>query len=297
MNYYDGYKKEYYSLIEEVSKNSGRNVLMIEKDLIQSLFLYKLSSKNGSLVFKGGTALSKAYKLIERFSEDIDLSIDHKPTQSEKRNIYNLINEIAFSLNLKLINKENVKSRYDYNKYVFEYDSLFSPKPLEIIIETSFYCLSYPIEKKEIDSIVGSFISKRNISFKFFNVKKFSMNVQTLERTFIDKIFAISDYYLLKESLRESRHLYDLYKIYPFISFDINFVELIKKVKEDNSHIKSNRVLTTTTNIQEILKDIIKSDFYKKDYNSLTKKLLYENVSYKTCIENCLSEVICLKIF
>jgi len=29
-----------------------------------------------SLVFKGGTSLSKAWKLIERFSEDVDLAID-----------------------------------------------------------------------------------------------------------------------------------------------------------------------------------------------------------------------------
>jgi predicted nucleotidyltransferase component of viral defense system len=28
------------------------------------------------LIFKGGTSLSKAYRLIERFSEDVDVSMD-----------------------------------------------------------------------------------------------------------------------------------------------------------------------------------------------------------------------------
>jgi predicted nucleotidyltransferase component of viral defense system len=31
-----------------------------------------------SLLFKGGTSLSKSWNLIERFSEDIDLAIDRK---------------------------------------------------------------------------------------------------------------------------------------------------------------------------------------------------------------------------
>src|ERR1035437_4526535 len=48
----------------------------IEKDYwvtftLKNLALSKLKSE---VVFKGGTSLSKAYKLIERFSEDIDLA-------------------------------------------------------------------------------------------------------------------------------------------------------------------------------------------------------------------------------
>lgn len=38
--------------------------------------LFALESAGRDLVFKGGTSLSKAYGLIRRFSEDIDLSID-----------------------------------------------------------------------------------------------------------------------------------------------------------------------------------------------------------------------------
>ncbi|MFC2704737.1 MAG: nucleotidyl transferase AbiEii/AbiGii toxin family protein [Olsenella profusa] len=34
------------------------------------------SEFRGSIIFKGGTSLSKAYHLIERFSEDVDLILD-----------------------------------------------------------------------------------------------------------------------------------------------------------------------------------------------------------------------------
>lgn len=49
-------------------------------------------------------------------------------------------------LNLKLINEDKIKSRFDYNKYIFEYESLFEGKIVEIIVETNFFEVSYPIK-------------------------------------------------------------------------------------------------------------------------------------------------------
>ncbi|MCD4664243.1 MAG: nucleotidyl transferase AbiEii/AbiGii toxin family protein [Bacteroidales bacterium] len=50
----------------------------IEKDwwVVQTLSLIFETSIKDYLVFKGGTSLSKAWKLIDRFSEDIDLAAD-----------------------------------------------------------------------------------------------------------------------------------------------------------------------------------------------------------------------------
>jgi len=55
--------------------------IIVEKDLWVSWLLEKLfqqSSNEPTLIFKGGTSLSKAYKLIDRFSEDIDITIARK---------------------------------------------------------------------------------------------------------------------------------------------------------------------------------------------------------------------------
>ena len=49
-------------------------------------------------------------------------------------------------LNLKLINEDKIKSKFDYNKYIFEYESLFEGKIVEIIVETNFFEVSYPIK-------------------------------------------------------------------------------------------------------------------------------------------------------
>ena len=47
---------------------------IIEKDYYVTIALRKLSEKLDDMVFKGGTSLTKCYQLLDRFSEDIDLS-------------------------------------------------------------------------------------------------------------------------------------------------------------------------------------------------------------------------------
>jgi predicted nucleotidyltransferase component of viral defense system len=64
----------------EVNRQTGLPLQAIEKDWWVTLALkatfQTLYAK--SLLFKGGTSLSKSWNLIERFSEDIDLAIDRQ---------------------------------------------------------------------------------------------------------------------------------------------------------------------------------------------------------------------------
>lgn len=62
------------------------------------MILSGISQSDLPFVFKGGTSLSKAYGLIDRFSEDIDLSMNRKPTEGEKKLIKNLILSLAEDL-------------------------------------------------------------------------------------------------------------------------------------------------------------------------------------------------------
>lgn len=72
-------KIELDALLQEVSGVRGLSKAIIEKDLWVCVVLDYLFTKSpwrNNLAFKGGTSLSKAYNLIERFSEDIDLILD-----------------------------------------------------------------------------------------------------------------------------------------------------------------------------------------------------------------------------
>lgn len=152
MNWYKENRQEWKQIIETVARECNRTELMIEKDTVQSMFLYELSKAEIPFVFKGGTSLSKAYEVIDRFSEDIDLSMNRKPTESEKKSSKIAILKTGKMLGMNINNPEKIKSRYDYNMCVFEYDSLFTDIPMEIIIETSYYQTSYPVNKQQIKS-------------------------------------------------------------------------------------------------------------------------------------------------
>lgn len=70
--------KDRIDALEAAASTLGRPADLLEKDIwvvwvLDALF----SSRIGEhLVFKGGTSLSKAYKAIDRFSEDVDLTYD-----------------------------------------------------------------------------------------------------------------------------------------------------------------------------------------------------------------------------
>ncbi len=70
----------------ELFRNTGAQMdlegALVEKDfwVCWTLsHLFAMESVRDVLIFKGGTALSKVFRLIDRFSEDIDLVIDYEP--------------------------------------------------------------------------------------------------------------------------------------------------------------------------------------------------------------------------
>lgn len=64
----------------QIIEKTGMAVAAVEKDwcVVQVLAVIFEMSVGKHLVFKGGTSLSKAWSLIDRFSEDVDLAIDPK---------------------------------------------------------------------------------------------------------------------------------------------------------------------------------------------------------------------------
>lgn len=176
-------------------------------------------------------------------------------------------------LNLKLINEDKIKSRFDYNKYIFEYESLFEGKIVEIIVETNFFEVSYPIKKLKINNYVGAFLDNNNIDLNCnFEGNDFEFDVQSLERTFIDKVFAICDYRIQNMADRDSRHLYDIAKIIPYINFDDNFKKLVLKVRTDRIKCKNNPSANPKYDITLMLKEIIDSKFFESDYKKINSK-------------------------
>ena len=72
-------KEDLKDIYTETAYRLGMSNIAIEKDLWVCFMLHTIFSSpalKGIFHFKGGTSLSKAYGLIQRFSEDIDLILD-----------------------------------------------------------------------------------------------------------------------------------------------------------------------------------------------------------------------------
>lgn len=292
MSWYKDYRAQWKEIIEVVANNYRRTELMVEKDVVQSLFLYELSKSEMPFVFKGGTSLSKAYGLIDRFSEDIDLSASRRPTEAERRKIKDLIVHIGEDLGLHLNNPEEIQSRHSYNRYEFVFDSLFGEATQGMVVETSFYQRVYPSELHKVDSFVGRYCRENGVTMPFpFKAAEVVMPVQSLERTFVDKVFAVCDYRLENMMERDSRHLYDIAKLVPHISFSKELEKLIDEVREDRMQMENNPSAQPEHDIPAMLSEIIESRFYEEDYNEITMPLLYEKISYNDVIENGIAKI------
>lgn len=85
---------ERIAMLQRAEEKFRINQVAIEKDWWVTVVLNALfkCSCADQLIFKGGTSLSKGWNLIERFSEDIDLSVSHeffgieKTTKNQREN-------------------------------------------------------------------------------------------------------------------------------------------------------------------------------------------------------------------
>jgi hypothetical protein len=77
-NYFQMSRPNQARALDIASEASGRVPHLLEKDIwvVWALSTLFQSELGVHLVFKGGTALSKAHKVITRFSEDVDLTYD-----------------------------------------------------------------------------------------------------------------------------------------------------------------------------------------------------------------------------
>ena len=289
MEYLHHNRELFEEAINLVTHHTGISPKIVEKDYYVTMILRLLSEKVSYIVFKGGTSLSKCHHVIKRFSEDIDIAIDDTISQSEKRNLKASILETVDALGLSVGNLDNIRSRRDYNRYEIAYNSVVEDKneflQSMVLLETSFTTTSFPTELLPVSSYIGEMLlNEAPELIQQYNLENFYMKVQGIERTLIDKIFAICDYYMQGKVQRHSRHLYDIYKLVPHVSFGEDFKKLVKDVREVRKKSAICVSAQDGIDIVQVLNTIISEDVYKGDYSALTKNLLEEDITYEVVI-------------
>ena len=214
-------KELFRETIDTLNTKTGIAVDIIEKDYYVCLILEELSKKQSQIkaYFKGGTAVYKILDTMNRFSEDIDLTVKVLEEESNTKN-KNRLKESA--LGYKIEGLELIKDECIDNKgsitAMYKYNSAYSDGeiPLQragkIQVEATSFTVSEPIEEYYIEPLIYKFANEkeRKILEEQFEVSKIKVEIIKLERMFIDKIFAAEFYYVRDMYMDVAKHLYDI---------------------------------------------------------------------------------------
>lgn len=308
--------EERLDVLEITSAKTHLPQLAVEKDWWVTMVLKALSTTRyfELMSFKGGTSLSKGWKLINRFSEDIDVAMRREGKFSITSTSGNqlakvrrvarhyivreLPGEITEALNkmgiedfivepelTRMDNDGNIKELratthpstifVRYKSILPEESEYIEPK---VKIEISCLSMDEPVEEKRLRSFMADVLQdEEDVEISFPTVLP--------TRTFLEKIFLLHEEFQKENprSKRMSRHLYDIEKI-----MDTNFGESIADrelyvsvVKHRSVFNKVEGVDYESHNPSTLLfippSTIIKE--WEKDYQSMQNHFIYDERS------------------
>lgn len=297
MNLHDS-QNEFKEAITATAQEFKVTETIIEKDYWVTYILKRISESDykNNIVFKGGTSLSKAYKLIERFSEDIDLALlcpVGDSNSKKERLLKKLAKEITTGFNE--VDIPGVTSKHGrFRRTAHEYPNLIERKEDsvikdKIIIELNSFTKPEPNNEMNICTMICNFLSKKDNDelIEKYELNPFPIKVLNANRTLTEKILGIirlsfNENYVTELS-GKIRHFYDVtimlknQDLEKFFNSD-EFLKMIDKVKEDD---KDNKEFNGNWMEQKWSDSILFSDKEKvwnelrRSYNVELKELVY----------------------
>ncbi len=311
-------KERKIDILNQASNRTGLPANAIEKDwwvtlTLNASFNLEYSSQ---IIFKGGTSLSKGWKLIERFSEDIDLAIDRKYfgfdgdisknqiKKLRKKSCRFITTDFVSDLKNKFtewkaideckLNAQEVEvSDKDPQVIEIDYNSVLEKSEYllqRVLIEISSRSLMEPSEKREINSLIGEVINDQP-----FTTKSFKISTVLPQRTFLEKIFLLHEEFSQNiqrmRTERLSRHLYDLEKLMDteFGKAALNDKDLFEHIVNHRKKFNAIRGLDYSNHIRGKIKLIPPAEVIKEweaDYNTMKENMIYgESLNFNSLIK------------
>ena len=182
-------KELFRDMIDTLNTRTGVAIDIIEKDYYVSAVLKELSKKQDYLkaYFKGGTAVYKILENMNRFSEDIDLTVKVLSEESNTRNKKRLKESaLGYKIDgLELIKEECIDNKGSVTG-MYKYTSVYadSEMPLQragkIQVESTSFTVSEPTEKYYIEPLLYKLASDDE---KKILEEKFDISKIEIERT------------------------------------------------------------------------------------------------------------------
>ncbi len=246
--------------IRAASRLFKLQTVYIEKDYWVTYALHSIFHNDigKETVFKGGTALSKCFGLIERFSEDIDLVViksgDETDNQLKKKikTVTNAVNEIMPETVVKGITVKrgmNRKTGHTYPK-VFEGD--YGQVRDVVIVEATWLGYFEPYSTSVISSFIYDMMVKTGQQeiAKEYDLLPFEVNVLDTRRTICEKIMSLVRFSYTEQPFvdlsNKVRHTYDLHQLFKkdeinnfFVSKEFDSM-LLRVAQDDVASFRNN---------------------------------------------------------
>ena len=287
--------------------------IYVEKDYWVTLALNRIfsSSVGNQVVFKGGTALSKCYEFIKRFSEDIDLVVLRQPDDSGNRlreklkKITSSVSEELPEIEISGITNKRGMIRKTVHSYTNEFDGEFGQVRDVIIVEATWLGYFEPYTTKSVSSFIYEMMLKngQEATAKVTGLLPFDVLVLEPKRTLCEKIMSLVRFSYTDEPVedlkKKIRHAYDIHmllqndEINKFF-FSNEFDILLRQVAQDDvKSFKNNNGWLAHHPIDALIFDDTENIWVKlkETYEGTFKNLVFGSLPHESRILNSLNEV------
>jgi hypothetical protein len=275
----------------------------VEKDywITYGLFTIFNNEIGKDTVFKGGTALSKCYNMIERFSEDIDLVVLRREGETDSKlksklkAVSTVIETVLPEVDVEGITHKMGMNRKTAHTYSKEFKGEYGQVRDVIILESTWSGYYEPYTTKSIVSFVGKMMldKKQSDIAKENGLLPFELLALDPIRTICEKIMSLVRFSYgenpiddLKKKIRHTYDLHQLLKQDEFLKFfqSTDFDEMLLKVANDdvasfrnnnkwlNYHPNDALIFRDLENVWTELKTIYNGDFKNLVYGELPKE-------------------------
>lgn len=272
--------------LSEIATELGVDVSFVEKDWYACQALKAISfieNENITIIFSGGTSLSKAHGLIQRFSEDLDFRCRYtnavsgnqqkKARSKLRQQIVNTVQSLA-DLEIK---PEQMQVASNYIKFPLVYKSLFGRHQAlrpHLEIEFSFTQPQLEPTTKSVTSFVNSFSGEEG-----------EASIPCLSPTEIaaDKLSALCWRVLKRDRSSENddptlvRHIHDLCVLIELISEDIKqFYSLFKASHDiDQGSAARQTGMPAIEAVGNMIEELKSDSLYQKEYEQFVASMSY----------------------
>ena len=226
--------------------------IYIEKDYWITFALHSIFNIEAAeyAVFKGGTALSKCFEIIERFSEDIDMVVLNEGESGNQlkerlRSLSKSIESMLPEIPVKEVTNKKGMIRKTAHTFPKQFKGNYGQVRDFIVLESTWLGYHEPHSDREISSFISQMMLEtgQEEMAKEYNLMPFKVRVLAPTRTICEKIMSLVRFsHTVRpiEDLRlKIRHCYDLHQLLRLEELS-GFLEgeefevMLKKVAQDD---------------------------------------------------------------